>query len=90
MLGLHARAYCSHLGPTLRRCARPRGASPAQSRCDAITKLLTIEQIQSAAAAAARDAVADAEAQAAILNERLRLLTEERDIHVCHILPFER
>lgn len=39
-------------------------------------------EIQSAAAAAARDAVADAEAQAVILNERLRLLTEERDIHV--------
>ncbi len=45
-------------------------------------KVLILAQIRSAAAAAARDAVEDAEAQALVLNERLRLLTEEREIHV--------
>ena len=51
-----------------------------------VAKVLTFVQIHSNAAAAARDAVADAEEQAAILNERLQLLSEERDAHVSHPL----
>jgi hypothetical protein len=41
-----------------------------------------VAQAQSVAAADAQSAVADAEARASILRERLRILTDEREFHV--------
>ncbi len=49
-------------------------------------KIVTFAQIQPAAAAVAREAIADAEARAAVLNERLRLLTEEREMLVSRMI----